>query len=175
MTPVSSTTTVGSVRVAIDARTFVPLRVQVFAGATRRRAIGRVHERLVRALGQQPVRVHSPAGATVRSQALPSPRGLMGAAPVSHKDVTRATSLTLTQAKAAAARDGLALTAPGQGSLSASLAFKGAAVSPRAKGHGATAVLYYGTGFGSVVLVESQGASGSSAGLPRRLAGLPRA
>ena len=56
MTPTSTHTTVGSVQVAVDARTFVPLRVQVFA--TRRydsNTLRRVHERLIRAPRRQPL------------------------------------------------------------------------------------------------------------------------
>jgi outer membrane lipoprotein-sorting protein len=175
MTPASATTTIGSVRVAIDARTFVPLRVQVFAkgDTTAVLSAGFTSVSYGRVAGSL-FTFTPPTGATVRHTPLPSPQGLLRAANGPHKGAAHATALTLAQATAAAARDGLALTAPVQSSLPASLAFEGAAVSPSAKGHGAVAVLHYGNGFGSVALVESQGASGASATLPQQLAGLPR-
>ena len=41
------------------------------------------------------------------------------------------------------------------------------------KTRGATAILHYGTGFGSLVLIESQGVSSQTFGLQRQIAGLP--
>ena len=173
MTPTSASTTVGSVRVAIDARTFVPLRVQVFARGDTTPALsagftsvsyGRLSDSLFA--------FTPPSGATVHEQALPSPQGLFGGAttakPATHRP------LTLAQATAKAASYGLTLAVPQPGGLPSALPFAGATVTAPTKARAATAVLHYGAGFGSVVLVESQGVSGQSAGLQQQIAHLPR-
>ena len=61
-------------------------------------------------------------------------------------------------------------------SAPASLPFTGAAVVPAGKGTGALAVLHYGKGFGSVVIVEAKGqgsAAQQSSDLQKQLAKLP--
>jgi len=67
--------------------------------------------------------------------------------------------LTLAQAQAKAKSYGLTLAVPAS---PASLPFQGATVVPGKGGSGATAILHYGRGFGSVVLAESTGATGTT-------------
>jgi outer membrane lipoprotein-sorting protein len=170
MTPASATTTVGSVQVAIDAKTFVPLRVQVFAKGDKIATLSAGFTRVsYRRVGNSLFTFTPPAGATAHSQALPSPQGLLGGAtatkPAAHKP------LTLVAAKVKAAGYGLTLAAPS--TPPSDLPFTGATVVAPSKARGAMAVLHYGAGFGSVVLVESQGASGQAAGLGQQIASLP--
>lgn len=171
MTPASVHTTIGSVQVAIDAKTFVPLRVQVFAKGdpTATLSAGFTSVSYGR-LDNSLFAFTAPVGATVRSQALPSPQGLLGSAtatkPAGHQQ------LTLAAAKVKAAGYGLTLAAPS--TPPGDLAFTGAMVTAPSKARGATAVLHYGSGFGSVVVVESQDASSPSAGWQRQIAGLPQ-
>lgn len=178
VTPTSTTTTFGSLRVAVDGTTFVPLRVQVFArGDTTPTLSAGFTSVSYRSLAGNLFTFTPPAGANVRHTSLPSPQGLMGGAGSQTRPAAQPAPLTLTQARARAAGYGLVLTLPRQDSLPASLPFAGAMVAPPARGHGATAILRYGTGFGTVALVESQGvtgASGASANFQQRLAGLPQ-
>lgn len=170
MTPASVHTTVGSVQVAIDAKTFVPLRVRVFAkGDTTATLSAGFRSVSYGHLGNSLFAFTPPAGATMHSQALPSPRGLLGSTtatkPAAHQQ------LTLAAAKVKAAGYGLALAAPG--TPPSDLPFTGAMVTAPSKARGATAVLHYGSGFGSVVVIESQGASSQSTGLQQQIASLP--
>ena len=82
-----------------------------------------------------------------------------------------ASPLTLAQAQAQAKSYGLTLAVPAN---TTSLPFEGATVTAGSGGHGATAVLHYGRGFGSVVLVESTGATGPSGALAQQLAKVPK-
>ena len=171
MTPASTHTTVGSVQVAIDARTFVPLRVQVFAKGGTTAALSAGFTRVSYGhLGSSLFAFTPPAGATVHSQALPSPRGLLSGATATRPAVAHK-PLTLAAAKVKAAAYGLTLVAPG--ASPSDLPFAGATVTAPLKTRGATAILHYGTGFGSLVLIESQGVSSQTFGLQRQIAGLP--
>ncbi|MGD0996740.1 MAG: hypothetical protein ABR941_00265 [Thermoleophilia bacterium] len=175
VTPTSTVTTFGSLQVAVDGKTFVPLRVQVFAKGDTTPTLSAGFTRVsYRSIAGDLFSFTPPAGATVQHTALPSLRGLSGGAQSQTKPATHAASLTLTQARAKAAGYGLVLAAPRQGSSPASLAFDGATVAPPARGHGATAILRYGTGFGSVALVETQVSAGAPANLQQSLAKLPR-
>lgn len=173
MTPKSSTTTLGSVQVAIDGKTFVPLRLQVFAKGDARAVLSAGFTSVsFRHLSSDLFTFTPPASATVKQQVMPSSQGLLGGAagkatPAADKP------LTLAQAKAAAGSYGLALVVPRQTALPSALPFAGATVSAPTKAQGAAAVLHYGTGFGSVVLVEAQGASGQAASLGQQIARLP--
>jgi outer membrane lipoprotein-sorting protein len=171
MTPASVHTTVGSVQVAIDAKTFVPLRVRVFAkGDTTATLSAGFTSVSYGHLGNSLFAFTAPIGATVRSQALPSPRGLLGSAtatkPAAHQQ------LTFAAAKVKAAGYGLTLATPS--APPSDLPFTGAMVTAPSKARGATAVLHYGSGFGSVVVIESQGPSSQSTGLQQQIASLPR-
>ena len=174
MTPRSVTTTVGSVQVAVDGKTFVPLRVQVFAkgDATAVLSAGFTSVSFDQVSGDL-FTFTPPASATVKQEALPSSQSLLG-----EKGGTATSAadkpLTLAQAKAAADGYGLALVVPQQTSLPSSLPFAGATVTAPTKTQGATAVLHYGAGFGSVVLVEAQGASGQAVTMEQQIAQLPQ-
>ncbi len=175
VTPTSSTTTLGSLQVAVDGKTFVPLRVQVFARGDTQPMLSAGFTSVSYGSNAASLFTFSPpAGATVRHTALPTPRVLAGGTYGKTRPAAHGASLTLAQARVKAAASGLVLSAPPSGSLPSSLPFAGATVTPSGKGHGATAILRYGTGFGSVVLVESQGGSGAATNLQQRLAGLPR-
>ena len=170
MTPTSATTTIGSVQVAIDAKTFVPLRVQVFAkGATRPTLSAGFTSVSYGHLGDGLFAFSPPAGTTVHNTALPSPQDLSSGTTAS--EPAAAKPLTLAEAKAKATGYGLTLAAPS--ATPADLPFAGATVMAPSKDHGAVAVLHYGAGLGSVVLVEAQGTSGQGAGLGQQIAQLP--
>jgi len=174
VTPTSAATTLGSLQVAVDGKTFVPLRVQVFArGDTTPTLSAGFTSVSYGSIAANLFTFSPPAGATVRHSALPTPQGLTGGTQSQSRPAAHGAPLTLAQARVKAAASGLVLTAPAPGSLASSLPFAGATVTPSTKGHGATAILRYGTGFGSVVLVESQGAAGATANLQQTLAGLP--
>jgi outer membrane lipoprotein-sorting protein len=170
MTPASAHTTIGSVQVAIDAKSFVPLRVQVFAKGDTTATLSAGFTRVSYGhLGSSLFAFTPPAGATVHSQAFPSPQGLLAGAsatkPAAHKP------LTLAAAKVKAAGYGLTLIVPS--TPPSGLPFAGATMTAPSKTRGATVILHYGTGFGSLALVESQGLSGQSTGLQQQIASLP--
>jgi outer membrane lipoprotein-sorting protein len=167
MTPASAHTTIGSVQVAIDAKSFVPLRVQVFAKGDTTATLSAGFTRVSYGrLGSSLFAFTPPAGATVHSQAFPSPQGLLAGAsatkPAAHKP------LTLAAAKVKAAGYGLTLIVPS--TPPSGLPFAGATMTAPSKTRGATVILHYGTGFGSLALVESQG---QSTGLQQQIASLP--
>jgi len=161
LTPTSPVTVFGRIDVAVDGQRWVPLRVQVFAkdGTTPALSAG------FTSVSYQPVSdslftFTPPQGATVVHKDLrKSTQSLQGAGPsgatpqavkAGHKP------LTLAQAKAQAPF----LLTPS--STPKGIAFTGAYVTPTAMPKGAgqqqhppVAVLHYGTGFGSVVVVET--------------------
>ena len=164
-----ATTTFGSVQVAIDGATYVPLQVQVFAKGDTTPTLSAGFTSVSYAKNDSSLFSFTPpSGATVQHKALPSmPSATSGGAeptPVKHAP------LTLAQAQAKARSYGLTLTVPAK---TAVLPFEGATVTAARGGHGASAILHYGRGFGSVVLVESTGATGPSGGLTQQLAKLP--
>ena len=171
MTPApGTTTTFGSVRVAIDGSTFMPLQVQVYAKGDTTPALSAGFTNVSYAGNDASLfKFTPPAGATVQHKTLPAmtnpTSGVM--APTSAKHA----SLTLAQAQAQAKSYGLTLALPAK---TASLPFEGATVTAGRGGHGATAILHYGSGFGSVVLVESTGATGPSGALAQQLAKVPK-
>ena len=122
-----------------------------------------------------------PAGATVSEQALPAAEDLLGSSaarkPASEEPIasqaTSGKSLTLAQVEAAATRYGLTLVVPE--APPSTLPFAGATMSSPTATQGPIAILRYGSGFGSIVLLESKGAAGSLAGLGQQLGRLPRA
>jgi outer membrane lipoprotein-sorting protein len=159
MTPVSPITTFGSVEVAIDGHRWVPLRVQVFAkgGSSAALSAG------FKSVSYQPAAdslfaFTPPSGATVVHKDLSkSLQGIRQGTQTEPKAAQQHRPLTLAQAKTAAPF----LLTPS--STPTGLEFKGAFVTPTAPaGSGATAtkhppvaVLGYGTGFGSVWVVET--------------------
>ncbi len=172
VTPASGAqTTFGSVQVAVDGSTFVPLQVQVFARGDSTPVLSAGFTKVSYAKNATSLFSFTPpAGATVQHKALPAPTNAIGGtttAPASPKHA----SLTLAQAQAKATSYGLTLVVPAR---TASLPFAGAVVTPGGGGRGASAVLHYGRGFGSVVLAESSGATGSSGSLTQQLSKLPQ-
>jgi outer membrane lipoprotein-sorting protein len=174
MRPRSTTTTVRAVQVAIDARTFVPLRLQVLV---------RGDSSAVLSAGFTSVSYGHiagglfdftpPKGATVHQQVLPSVDSLFDGALTATTKARRA--LTLMQVESKAQAQGLALALPVQKALPKSLAFAGASVLRSSKARGVTVVLSYGSGFGSLVLVETSGRFAQYSALQQQVAHLPRA
>jgi hypothetical protein len=172
MRPTSTTTTVRAVQVAVDARTFLPLRSQVFANGDGSAVLsagftsvsyGRLRSGLFS--------FTPPTGTTVRRQTLPSPNALFSSATAA-KPKSGGT-LTLPRLTSRARALGLALVLPDQRALPRSIAFTGASLIAGWKSHGATAVLRYGSGFGTLMLVEMSGQAKDAA--LQQLAHLPRA
>ena len=182
LTPTSTITSVGSLQVAVDAKTFIPLRLQVFAkgGGSAVLSAGFTSVSYGR-LADNLFEFRPPASATVDHQALPAEEDLLGSSaarkstsdePVASQ-ATSGKSLTLGQVEAAANRWGLTLVVPDR--PPSTLPFAGASVSPATTAHGPVVLLHYGSGFGSVVLLESTGAGGPLVGLRQQLGQLPRA
>ncbi len=178
ITPAAGTTTTfGSVRVAIDGATYVPLQMQVFAKGDTTPALSAGFTSVSYAANDASLFSFTPpAGATVQHKTLPSMTPASGG-PTTTPTRTHHAQLTLAEAQAKAKSYGLTLAVPAS---PASLPFEGATVVPGKGGSGATAILHYGTGFGSVVLAESTGATGttgatgSAGGITQQLAKLPQ-
>jgi outer membrane lipoprotein-sorting protein len=171
VTPAPGTvTTFGSVRVAVDGTTYVPLQVQVFAKGDTTPALSAGFTSVSYSRNDRSLFSFTPpAGAAVQHRTLPAMPGATSGmtAPASVKHAP----LTLAQAQAKAKSYGLTLAVPAK---TAALPFEGATVTAARGGHGASAILHYGRGFGSVVLVESSGTTGRSGGLTQQLAKLPQ-
>ncbi len=171
VTPAAGTTTTfGSLRIAIDGATYVPLQLQVYARGDTTPALSAGFTSVSYSGNNASLFSFTPpAGATVQHRALPAmpsaTSGTTAPAPVTHA------RLTLAQAQAKARSYGLTLALPAK---TAALPFEGATVTAARGGPGASAILHYGRDFGSVVLVESTGATGPSGGLAQQLAKLPR-
>ena len=179
LSPASTLTSVGSLRVAVDAKTFVPLRFQVYAKGDGSAVLSAGFTSI--SYGHLDASLFDfvpPAGATVSEQALPAAEDFLGGSATDRSvseepvasEAANGKSLTLAQAETSATRYGLALVVP-KASPSA-LPFAGATVTAT---HEPVAILRYGSGFGSIVLIESKGADGSLAGLGQQLGRLPRA
>lgn len=164
MTPTATNTVFGSVQVAIDGVTFVPLQVQVFAKGDVKPVLSAGFTRV----SYDPIAAGvfeftPPKGAKVEHSSLTLPDGMIAGmhpgAPKGATDAKEPAPLTLAEAQAQA---GFTLLTP----AGAALPFKGAYVlpgraavasgSPALGGGGAPiAVLRYGEGFGTVFLVET--------------------
>jgi outer membrane lipoprotein-sorting protein len=158
VTPVSPITTFGSIEVAIDGHRWVPLRVQVFAkGATTPALSAGFKSVSYKPASDSLFTFTPPSGATVAHKDLSkSLQGAQQAVPAQPKAVKNRKPLTLPQAQAAAPF----LLTPS--STPTGLDFHGAFVTPTATqtttgtaAHPKVAVLHYGTGFGSVWVVET--------------------
>ena len=171
VTPAAGTTTTfGSLRIAIDGATYVPLQVQVFATGDTTPTLSAGFTSVSYAKNDASLFSFTPpSGATVQHKTLPSmpsaPGGMTAPASVKHAP------LTLAQAQTKARSYGLTLALPAK---TAALPFEGATVTAARGGHGASAILHFGRGFGSVLLVESTGATGPSGGIAQQLAKLPQ-
>lgn len=172
MTPPSTTTTVHSVQVAVDGRTFVPLRLQVFAKGDGSAVLSAGFTSVSYGhIAGGLFDFTPPQGTTVRRQTLSSVDDLRAA--VTKTKPRR--HLTLAQVEAKAHTQGLALALPDQKALPKTLAFAAASLFSPSKAGGATVVLRYGSGFGSLVLVETSGRSAQDSALQQQIAHLPRA
>lgn len=204
LTPTSTTTSVGSVQVAVDGHTFVPLRVQVFAkGDAKAQLSAGFSSVSYSTIADGMFTFTPPAGAKVEHKALSLPSGIPGLpgavsgsgaggplplmssgsgsgvmapqglqALPGLKGATAAKqtkSLTMRRAKAKAGRLGMTLMTASRHAV-AGLPFAGAQVMRGHDGAGPTAVLHYGRGFGSVVLVETTMKPADLAKLQKQLA-----
>jgi outer membrane lipoprotein-sorting protein len=153
LTPHSTTTTVGSIEVAIDGQRWVPLRVQVFAKGDSSAVLSAGFSSVSYTRASDTLFAFTPpSGATVAHTDLSnSLQGLQSQVGAEPKAAQNATSLTLAQAKTAAPF----LLTPA--STPAGLEFQGAFVTPTTSQGTTTkvAVLHYGAGFGSVLVVET--------------------
>ena len=172
LTPTSSLTSVGSVKVAIDGRRWVPLQVQVFAKGDTTAVLSAGFKRVSFARSADSLFTFTPpSGATIVHKTVKAPalKGMSGNAAAGKTGQHK--PLTLAQAKAQAPF----LLTPA--STPAGVEFRGAFVTPTkgastatpatgltpaqqkavtSFGKQPTAVLAYGTGFGTVVVVESR-------------------
>ena len=171
LTPTSPLTTFGSITVAIDGHHWVPLQVQVFAkGATKPVVSAGFTSVSYAPVSDGLFTFTPPSGATVVHKDLSN--GLQGLrTPGAGQETPRIAGakhvpLTLDQAKA---RAPFLLT---PSSTPAGLDFKGAFVTPTGSGkqaHPPVAVLHYGTGFGSVFVVETPATAAQDKAVEQRL------
>jgi outer membrane lipoprotein-sorting protein len=194
LTPTSPVTTFGSVRVAIDGRRWVPLRVQVFAKGDGSAVMSAGFKTVsFSAVSDSLFSFSPPSGAIVVHKQLGTEQlGTAQGAPVKAKagkvgaaenGAAHQAPLTLAQAKAQAPF----LLTPS--STPAGVAFRGAFVTPTVTkaqavigsptaqqarmiailGKHPTAALDYGTGFGTVLVVESKTTAGQDAQIQQQL------
>jgi outer membrane lipoprotein-sorting protein len=194
LTPTSPVTTFGSVRVAIDGQRWVPLRVQVFARGDGSAVMSAGFKTVsFSSISDSLFSFSPPSGATVIHKQLGAEQlGTAQGAPVKGQTAKVGAAeggaahhapLTLTQAKA---RAPFLLT---PSSTPAGIAFRGAFVTPTtAKAQAAigsptaqqarmiavlgkhpTAALDYGTGFGTVLVVESKTTAAQDAQVQQQL------
>ena len=162
-----ATTTFGSLQVAIDGATYVPLQVQVFAKDDTTPTLSAGFTSVSYAKNDASLFSFTPpSGATVQHRTLPAMTSTGGGLATEPQAVRHA-PLTLAQAQTRARSYGLTLALPAK---TAALPFAGATVTAARGGRGASAILHYGRGFGSMILVESTSPSG---GLTQQLAKLP--
>ncbi len=176
LTPTASNTTLGSVRVAVDGTTFVPLRMEVFPKGSATAALsGGFTSVSYSSIDETLFEFTPPEGAKVVHKTLSVPAGLgaekpkPGAAESSQPGAAmqEMKPLTLAQAQEKA---GFTLAEP----QNATLPFTGAAVVPAENGGSPTAILHYGKGFGSVLLVETQASADQVAQLQKQLGQLSK-
>ena len=192
LTPTSPVTTFGSVRVAIDGRRWVPLRVQIFARGDGSAVMSAGFKTVsFSAISGSLFTFTPPSGATVIHKQLGTAQGASvkgqtgkaGKAGAAEGGAVHQAPLTLAQARA---RAPFLLT---PSSTPAGIAFRGAFVTPTAAkaqaaigsptarqagiiavlGKHPTAALDYGTGFGTVLVVESKTTAAQDAQVQRQL------
>jgi len=179
MTPTAANTTLGSVEVAIDGKTFVPLRIEVFPKGSTSAALSAGFTSVSYAsIDGKLFEFTPPEGTKVVKKTVNVPAGL-GAEKTGTAEGTQSSAgqalksehemkpLTLAQAQQKA---GFTLAEP-QGST---LPFSGAAVIPAENGGSPTVVLQYGKGFGAVMLVETQATADQVGRLQEQLAQLAK-
>jgi outer membrane lipoprotein-sorting protein len=192
LTPTSPVTTFGSVRVAVDGQRWVPLRVQVFAKGDGSAVMSAGFKTVsFSAISGSLFSFSPPSGATVIRKQLGTAQGApvkgqtgkVGTVGAAEGGAAHHAPLTLTQGKA---RAPFLLT---PSSTPAGIAFRGAFVTPTtAKAQAAigsptaqqagmiavlgkhpTAALDYGTGFGTVLVVESKTTAGQDTQVQQQL------
>ena len=162
VTPASGAqTTFGSVQVAVDGSTFVPLQVQVFARGDSTPVLSAGFTKVSYAKNATSLFSFTPpAGATVQHKALPAPTSAIGR----HDHGAGFARARQSHAGAGAGEGHVIRPDPGGAGRGRPHCRSQARWSlPGGGGRGASAVLRYGRGFGSVVLAESSGATGLSA------------
>jgi outer membrane lipoprotein-sorting protein len=169
MTPTASNTTLGSVQVAIDGTTFVPLRIEVFPKGASAAALSAGFTSVSYAsIDNSLFSFTPPADAKVVHKTVNLPTGLGAMQGTQDQTKPEMKPLSIEQAQAKA---GFTLVQP----QDAGLPFAGAAVIPAEKGTtgGAPmALLHYGNGFGSVLLVETQATADQVGQLQKQLGAL---
>lgn len=187
MTPTATNTMVGSVQVAIDGETFVPLQVQIFAKGDAKPVLSAGFTRVsYDPIAADVFKFTPPEGAKIEKKTLTLPdamiSGMFPGPALGGMDATgtplgtEPAPLTLAEAEAQA---GFSLLTPAP----AALPFKGAYVLP-AREAGATgssalgggapvAVLRYGEGFGTVVLIETTISAADLSKVTTELAKIP--
>jgi outer membrane lipoprotein-sorting protein len=193
LTPTSPVTTFGSVQVAIDGHRWVPLRVQVFAKGDGSAVLSAGFKTVSFSPASSSLFSFTPpSGATIVHKQVGTPataqgapvRGTAGKAGADAKgDATGRAPLTLAQAKSKAPFLLIPTSTP------AGVAFRGAFVTPTAAkaqtaigspttqqakmiavlGKHPTAVLDYGTGFGTVLVVQTKTTTAQDAQLQQQL------
>jgi outer membrane lipoprotein-sorting protein len=188
LTPTSPVTAFGSVVVAIDGHRWVPLRVQVFAKGDGSPVLSAGFKSVSYApISGSLFTFTPPSGATVAHKTLTAPKDVQSmagpAGGATDKGVARHKPLTLAQAKS---RVSFLLT---PSAAPAGIEFRGAFVTPTKAAIGqapsgltagqrqalaalarhSTAVLDYGTGFGTVLVIESRTSAAQDAQLQRQL------
>jgi len=180
MTPTATNTVFGSVQVAIDGLTFVPLQVQVFAKGDAKPVKSAGFTRVsFDPIAATVFEFTPPEGAKVEHKSLTFPDAITGMHAGALKGATGAKEpapLTLAEAQAEAGFD---LLTP----ASAALPFKGAYVLPgRTAGPAGVSILgraapvaflRYGEGFGTIVLVETTISAADLSKVTSELAKMP--
>jgi outer membrane lipoprotein-sorting protein len=177
LTPKDANTTLGSVQVAIDGSTYVPLRIEVFAKGSTTAALSAGFTSVSYAkIDNSLFEFTPPAGATVVHKQVDLPTAPATQKEGTQKSATEVQPLTLSQVQAQVP---FTLMLPHDSTLPFSGGFvipaqQTTATSGSGTGSGPTAVLHYGTGFGSVVLVETQTTSAQLSQLQTQLAQLSK-
>ena len=167
MTPTAANTVVGSAQVAIDGVTFVPLQVQVFAKGDTKPVLSAGFTRVsYDPIAASVFEFTPPEGTKVEHTSVTLPDEMMAGmhpgAALETADAKEPAPLTLAEAQAQA---GFTLLTPAGDALPFKGAYvlpardagasAGASGSPALTGGAPVAILQYGEGFGSVVLVET--------------------
>jgi outer membrane lipoprotein-sorting protein len=173
LTPTATNTTLGSVKVAIDGNTFVPLRIEVYPKGSSTAALsGGFTSVSYSKIGDNLFQFTPPPGAKVEHKTVDLPASLGQSLGGTQETTTpEKKPLTLEQAKAQAGFD---LALPTQ----TELPFSGAAVIPAkagAQGHGPVVLLHYGKGFGAVTLIETPTTADQASALEQQVAPLVKA
>lgn len=171
LTPTSDLTTFGSATLAVDGQTSVPLRVQVFARGDGDPVFSAGFTEVSFDSFDAGVFAYAPpAGATIERKTAPAHHGADGPWSKGNKGLSMPPALTLAQA-----RDRIDFPLAALEDPVAGLPFQDARVVKGHEGPGPAVALRYGSGFGTVVLVEAQAPAAALALMQRGLAGFSAA